>query len=405
MTTTSPPTQYTARWYNRAGIWIGIGINPASITLGGNLATKLETPALLWVVPIGAFCLWAICVAAGIIGRRRRTKFVEWSTNTFGIGAGAILINLSMALGMTGWAGFQMGLGGTSLANLFGINQASWIGVVGMGLLVLILGNLEVNKWNWFVWLTTLSSLAMALIAVIIALQLADTTRVAAPLTSTPQAIFSVITAVIAFASLFALRSTDFTWDLVSDRDVIIDATTFISVFLISVTIGVMLFRATGSPDLAVVLSGTPLALMGKAFLFVSLMSPALSTMVSGSLAWTGVIKNLSYLPATIMLVGVGTFLGLIRFDQSLILFLDWLAAIMPPAIAILLVSGLSERKFSTQVALTGWASGAAVAIVIKLSGGSFHLAAGAAVGLAVFLIGNRLFPAVSPSKNLEGQS
>ena len=382
--TTTPSAQYTARWYNRAGIWIGIGINPASITLGGNLATRLDTPALLWVVPIGAFCLWAICVAAGIIGRRRRTKFVEWSTNTFGIGAGAILINLSMALGMTGWAGFQMGLGGTSLANLFGINQASWVGVVGMGLLVLILGNLEVNKWNWFVWLTTLSSLAMAIIAAVIALQLSDssTTPIESPVT-TAGAIFAVITATIAFASLFALRSTDFTWDLVSDRDVIIDATAFISVFLISVTIGVMLFRATGSPDLAVVLSGTPLALMGKAFLFVSLMSPALSTMVSGSLAWTGVIKNLNYLPATIILVGVGTFLGLIRFDQSLILFLDWLAAIMPPAIAILLVSGLSERKFSTQVALTGWALGAAIAIVIKLSGGSFHLAAGAAVGLA----------------------
>ena len=88
------------------------------------MATKLDTPALLWVVPIGALCLWSICVGAGIIGRRRRTKFVEWSTNTFGVGAGAVLINLSMALGMTGWAGFQMGLGGTSLANLFGINQA-----------------------------------------------------------------------------------------------------------------------------------------------------------------------------------------------------------------------------------------------------------------------------------------
>lgn len=389
--TSQTSTTYTARWYNRAGIWIGIGINPASITLGGNLATKLETPALLWVVPIGAFCLWAISCTAGIIGRRNRQKFVNWSTATFGIGTGAVLINLSMALGMTGWAGFQMGLGGTSLANLFGINSASWVGVVAMGILVFILGNLEVNKWNWFVWLTTLSSLAMAVIATVIALQLNDGVALE-PRDTTPASIFSVITAIIAFASLFSLRSTDFTWDLVSDRDVITDATIFIGIFLVSITIGVMLFQATGSPDLSVALSGTPLALMAKAFLFISLMSPALSTMVSGSLAWTGII-NLKYWQATILLVGIGTFLGLIRFDQSLILFLDWLAAIMPPAIAIMLFYGLSKRPLSKPVALTGWIIGAVIAVGIKLSGGAFHLAIGAAVGLIVILLGNYWWP------------
>ncbi len=388
--TTQAITSYTARWYNRAGIWIGLGINSASITLGGNLATKLDTPALLWVIPLGALCLWMIASTAGIIGRRNRQKFVEWSTATFGVGTGAILINLSMALGMTGWAGFQMGLGGTSLANLFGIHQASWIGVLAMGILVFVLGNLEVNKWNWFVWLTTLSSLAMAIIATVIAVQLNDTV-VLEPNPTTPSAVFSVITSILAFAALFSLRSTDFTWDLVSDRDVLIDATLFICVFVISITIGIMLFQATGSPDLAVALSGTPLALMAKAFLFLSLMSPALSTMVSGSLAWTGII-NLKYWQATILLVGVGTLLGLIRFDQSLIFFLDWLAAIMPPAIAIMLVYGLSKQTLSKPVALTGWIAGAVIAIGVKLAGGAFHLAIGAAVGLIIIFIGNFLW-------------
>lgn len=378
-------TTYTARWYNRAGIWIGIGINPASITLGGNLATRLSLPVLLWAVPLGALCLWSICLTAGIIGRRQRQTFVQWSTATFGIGLGAILINLSMALGMTGWGGFQMGLGGTSFANLLGINGPTWIGVILMGLLVAILGNLEVNKWNWFVWLTTLSSLGMALVAVIIAFRLdgnAAAATAAVPPTSA-NAIFSVITSIIAFASLFALRSTDFTWDLVSDRDVLLDATTFIVVFLVSITIGIMLYRATGSADLAVVLSGTPLALMGKAFLFLSLLGPALSSMLSGSLTWVAIFK-FKYWHATLLWVAVAVFLGLIRFDRSLILFLDWLAVIMPPAIAIMLVSGLAKRRFSTQATLAGWIGGAVVAIIIKLTGGTFHLAIGAAVGLMV---------------------
>lgn len=388
MATQAQSTTYTARWYNRAGIWIGIGINPASITLGGNLATKLETPALMWVVPLGAFCLWSVAVLAGTIGRRQRLRFVEWSTATFGIGVGAILMNLAMALGMTGWAGFQMGLGGTSFANLLGINQSTWIGVVGMGVLVLVLGNLEVNKWNWFVWLTTMSSLAMAVIAAVIALNVTGTSVPLEPRITTAGSIFAVITGIISFASLFSLRSTDFTWDLVSDRDVITDATLFITVFLISIVIGVMLFQATGSADLAFVLSGTPLALLGKAFLFISLLSPALSTMFSGSHAWMGIV-NFKYWQATLLLVGAGTLLGVIRFDQALIGFLDWLGAIMPPAMAIMIVYGFARRKLSTQVALIGWVIGAAVAVAIKLSGGGFHLAAGAIVGLIVIGVGN----------------
>ncbi|MFT5194015.1 MAG: purine-cytosine permease-like protein [Cellvibrionaceae bacterium] len=382
-------TTYTARWYNRAGIWIGIGINPASITLGGSLAARLEKPTLIWVLPLGVFCLWAITLACGLIGRRKRHKFVEWSTATFGIGVGAVLINLSMALGMTGWSGFQMGLGGTSFANLMGINHATWFGVIAMGLLVLVLGNLEINKWNWFVWLTTLSSLAMALIATIIALRLDGSTPLD-PRPATLGSIFSVITSIVAFASLFALRSTDFTWDLISDRDVFIDATLFICSFLISNIIGVMLYQATGSSDLAVVLSGTPLALLGKAFLFVSLLSPALSSMLSGSLAWSAVLK-IKYWQATALLITTGVVLGLVRFDQSLILFLDWLAAIMPPAIAIMIVYGFSSRKFSTRISLAGWMVGAVIAIVIKLMGGGFYLAIGAAVGLLVLFISDIL--------------
>lgn len=386
-------TSYTARWYNRAGIWLGIGINPASITLGGSLATRLEVSALLWTIPIGAFCLWSICVLAGIIGRRKRQTFVRWSTTTFGAGIGATLINLSMALGMTGWSGFQLGLGGTSLANLLGIENATWIGVITMGILVVVLANFEVNKWNWFVWLTTLSALTMAIIATIIALQFNEAVPAKAALavneaSATPTAIFSVITSIIAYASLFALRSTDFTWDLASDKDVIIDATILISTVLITITIGIMLYQGTGTADLAVALSGTPLALMGKAFLFISLMAPALSSLLSGSLAWASILK-INYRTATVLLIGVGIALGLVRFDQSLILFLDWLAVIMPPAIAIMLVYGLSKRSFSTKVTLAGWMIGAAIAIGIKLTGGAFHLAIGAAMGLSVLFIGS----------------
>ena len=58
-------------------------------------------------------------------------------------------------------------------------------------------------------------------------------------------------------ASLFSLRSTDFTWDLVSDWDVITDATLFITVFLVFLVTYLFMqnLRATLVPTITIPVS------------------------------------------------------------------------------------------------------------------------------------------------------
>lgn len=363
-----------------------MAVNPASITLGGGLASRLPLAALVWLVPLGSVALVGIAVACGLIGRRHRVTFARWSTHTFGVGVGALLLNAMMALGMSGWSGFQMGLGGTGLGNLVGL--PTWGGPIAMAILVIVLGNLNVNRWNVFVWLTTLAALGLAITALVIVggqRPLDYPTEIL-----TVELTFWAVGSIIAFASLFALRSTDFTWDLATDRDVIIDGVCFLVLFLVSLIIGIQLFRTTGDWDLAAILAGTPLAALGQLFLFVSLLSPALSTLHSGALAWTEILP-FKYWQGTALLVGIGLVLGLLRFDRELLTFLDWIGAVLPPAIVVMIAAGWRGRKLPRRLTLAAWLIGAAVAVAFKLNGQIVHLAAGAITAALVLGVGKEV--------------
>lgn len=379
--------QYNARWYQRAAIWIGIGINPASITLGGGLATRLPLTALYWLVPIGAFLISSIAVLAGIIGRRRREPFTQWAQSTFGSGLGVVILNLIMAVGMTGWSGFQHGLAGTSLSNM--LRLPPWAGVVILAVLWFILVNAGTNSWNYLVWVTTLASFALVFVSLAIVREQS--------VNPTPSDVLSgetavwVIGSMIAFASLFSLRTTDFTWDMASDFDVFLNGVGFFISFTISTLVGALLFQSTGEWDLSIILGGTNLAILAQLFLVISLMGPALSSKHSGALAWSKLIAQPHRLSLALIVL-LGMTLGILRFDRQLLFFLDWLAAILPPAMAVMIGMALMrERRVNTAVALSAWIVGAVVAVLFKLNGQITHLIAGATTSVLILLVARGL--------------
>lgn len=376
--------QYNARWYQRAAIWIGIGINPASITLGGGLATRMPLTALYWLVPIGAFLISAIAVLAGIIGRRRREPFTLWAQSTFGSGIGVVILNAIMAIGMTGWSGFQQGLAGTSLSNMLRL-PAPWIGVVILAVLWFLLVNAGTNSWNYLVWVTTLASFALVFVS--LAIVRGESVNPAPSDTLTAETAVWVIGSMIAFASLFSLRTTDFTWDMASDFDVLLNGLGFFISFTVSTFVGAFLYQSTGEWDLSIILGGTNLAILAQLFLVISLMGPALSSKHSGALAWSKLISQ-PYRLSLGLIVILGMTLGIIRFDRQLLFFLDWLAAILPPAMAVMIgLALMGGKRVNTAVALSAWIIGAVVAVLFKLNGQITHLIAGATTSILILLI------------------
>jgi hypothetical protein len=377
MTAVAATAVTTTNWQQRVGVWLGISINPASLALGAGLAARVPLKTLAILIPLGTLLLTALVLLAGLNGRRHRLPLAGLASRTFGDGAGARVLNLFMALGMLGWGGFQVGLAGSSLSELVG--WPLWLGMVLTASGIYIFGSMGINRWNALVWLTALASLGVAIISLLVSVEEVAVSQVT---TFRLGDAFWVIGGIIAYASLFALRCADFTWDLASDRDVVIDCLAFAIPMLISTGIGALLFQASGSPNIGDVLAETRYAFLGLVFLVMSLLSPAMSGLHSGSLAMRQVFP-VSRQQAMLLHCGLALLLGITRFDYRVLPFLDWVGALLPSALVVILLH--TAVPLPTRLSRTAWWAGAAAGAIAKLLGSQAHLAIGAGVAVVVF--------------------
>ncbi len=381
MLKTNHPSPTVVSWYRRAGIWIGIGTGPGVIVVGGGLAANLSLPVLLLAIPIGALALAALAVGQSVMSRRLRLPLAGRAAHAFGPGFGAGFLNLMVALSMMGWFSFYVGISGFSLSDLFKL--PGWVGPLMIAITLFILSQLGLNRWNFVVWITTLSALAVAIIAL---LTVGAKPALAAGGGFTLSELLWGIGTVVSYGIVFAMRSSDFTWDLATDADVVKSGLAFLIPFLILLGVGVLLYQATGDWNLADILAQKPSAALGHLFLVSAVISPALSGLHSASLALES-ISPLRRRHSVILMCIVGFILGATRFDHHLLWFLDWRGAVLPPALVVMLAVAMLRQKPPTSAALTGWLVGAAVAIALKAQGQLAHIIVGAAVSLAVLKV------------------
>lgn len=370
---------HTIPWHRRASVWLGLGINPASISLGGGLATQLPRDTLLWLIPLASILLILVTVCQGLIGRRHRQPLAKIASTTFGRWAG--ILNLGMVIGMVGWGGFQGGVSGASAAQL--INQPDWVGALLIIGTLFVLSQLGVNRWAFLVWLTTSAAIALTIFA-LATIDLTPTQVVPNSGRSLPLWIWAVST-IFAYSTLFSMRNADFTWDMASDADVIKANLCMLFPFVFSVGAGAMLFYATGNWNIADVLTQSQSAALGHIFLILAVVSPLLSGFYSGTLALVS-ISPLKERQATLLICGLGYLLAATRFDQLLIPFLGALGASLGPALAVMLLSyGLPSRP-STAAACLAWLAGASAATLMQIGGQSLYIFSGAVTSLVVLV-------------------
>jgi cytosine permease len=365
-------------WHRRVGVWIGLGTGPGALMLGGGLAASLSLPSLLLAIPLGALALTGLAVAQGVVSRRRREPLGPRAVGTFGASPGARLLSLGVALGMVGWIGFYASMVGYSWTSYLGLPL--WIGalVVAVGLFVLSL--LGIDRWNLLVVVTTLSTLAVAMLALSAAPR--------PPLEATSQSdgflgLLWGVGAVVSYGVLFALRVGDFTWDLEADSDVWKDSAGLLIPLLIFLGIGVYAYSTLGEWNLAEILARTRSPLVGNAFLLLSVVGNAMGAFHSGSLAIQGLIPvGRRWAAGLIALTSFA--LGVTRFDRQLLLFLDLLGAVIPSALVVMLLAVVLARKPSVGNALLAWLAGAGSAVLLKVQGYQYHMLVGIAVSIAL---------------------
>ena len=271
------------RWPAAVGAWLGIGTAPATLVLGAAMAARHGGAVPVAGLLVGGVLMAALLWGQGRIGLRR--PLGDGGTLTAVLPAylgdtSRLLLAAVLAVSMVGWNGFNVGLGGASLAAL--THLPGWAGPVLLEMAVLAVSWAPARLGNRVAVVTTLSAV------VLVGWCLTVLPPPGAPVRLAGGGLADAA-ALIGYAAVFALRAPDFSVGLSRRRDLAWCVGLLIGPALLGVLAGAGLWLRTGSADVVALLAaGSGLAAYANLFVAVAVFAAALTTTYSGSLALRG---------------------------------------------------------------------------------------------------------------------
>lgn len=351
-------------WRSRAGAWLGIGASPAALLVGAGLAARHDGPPPLVAVVIGGVVMALVLAGQGALGLRPPTgegttlgalapRYLPRSTHT--------LINALLAVGMIGWFGFNVGLGGAAVSAL--LSLPTWAGAVAFGTPIIALSFGGIGRWNAVAVIATISALVLG-IGVTAQLGARGTPVVMSG--SNPALVLTDLASFIGYVAVVGVRAPDFTAGLRGRRD-LAWCVALLVVPMVGMTLaGVALRNGTGSTDLVATLAAPGGLAAGNILVAASVIGGTFTTTYSGSLALRAVTR-LSERQAVVTVALPGLALAVLRFDRLLLPWLGVLAAALPPLVVPMAVERICRRRGSTPRRIPSWTwlPGSALALLL----------------------------------------
>jgi cytosine permease len=354
------------RWTDMAGAWLGIGTSPGALLLGAGIATRHQGPIPLLSLVLGFALVFVLVWFQGHLGlfpplgdggnltTIAPRYFGSWMQR---------LIGALIGIGMTGWLGFNLGMGAAALGALIQIPQ--WLSVLVIGLPILVLSLRGIKGWNGLAALTTASVLVLVILVV------TQLGAHALPITTSAGDPFAIITdtaVMVGYVSVFGVRAPDFTAGLQKRSDLVIVGLLLCMPLLIVVLAGVDLRQGTGSDDLVRVLAGPNGLAIGNLLITLAVIAPTFTTYYSGVpglRAATGMGER----TAMLIMAVIGTVLAIARFDLFLLSWLGILAAVLPPLVVPLAFESTARRRGRARrtIPMWIWLIGAVVSLMLTL--------------------------------------
>lgn len=388
-------------WRQVAGAWLGIGTSPGALLVGAGIAARYSISGGQGRLPVFS-ALLAVATMAALLWFQGRLGLLpphgegvslnEVARRYCTPGMQRALAAL-IGLGMIGWFGFNIGLGGAALGAW--LRLPGWAGPLLLGLPVTALALRGVRVWNRLAMFTTLVVVAL------VALVTFGWGARQSPLSfewGHPLGWAADVAAFAGYVSVFSVRAPDFSARLATRKDLAIVILLLCAPLLLIALAGINLFQGAGSSDLVGVLSSGKATALGNVLIALAVVAPTLTTYHSGVPAIRAAL-GWSERPAMVLLTVVGLGLAVARFDRRLIDWVVVLAASLPPLVIPLAVeaarrrSGLPAQKLSAWV----WLPGASLALVLTLVGQPLAPLFGfAAAGLSTLIFYQNRAPTVA---------
>ncbi|GIH06545.1 hypothetical protein Rhe02_46120 [Rhizocola hellebori] len=315
------------------------------LTLGAAMASRHGGAVPLAGLALGGLLMAALLTAQGSLGLR--PPLGDGGTLTevapaYLSARSRVTLAVILALAMVGWNGFNVGLGGASLATVTGLPGP--LGALALGALVFAVSFASPRLGNRISILTTLC--AIALVAFCVSRLSPSSTPVTLSGVDSSTAIAADIAALGGYIAVFAVRAPDFTHGLARRRDLAWCVGLLVVPALCVAIAGIGIWLRTGNSDVVAVLAQSEgIAAYGNLFVTLAVFTPALTTTYSGALAIRSVLPRVAPAWGMLAVAVLGGFLAVARFDTYLLPWLAILAAVLPPLIVPMATEAVRRRR------------------------------------------------------------
>ena len=355
------------RWTNTAGAWLGIGTSPGALLVGAGIAARYNGPIPVFSILLSFVLMFAVLWYQGQLGMAppygEGGDLNKITPRYFGPLMQRV-IGAVIAIGMIGWFGFNVGLGGAALSAL--LNLPAFAGPLILSLPILALSLLGMRSWNGLATLTTI--VVLVLVALVVVRLSARMVPVTFSFAGPVDTILDMA-AFVGYISVFSVRAPDFTTNLTSRKDlVVLEMMLCLPIFFIALA-GVGLQQGIGSLDLVRVLARPDGLPIGNLLIAVAVIAPTFTTLYSGTPSLRSAVGIQDRL-GMILITGIGLALAIARFDLLLISWVSVLAAMLPPLLVPLAVeSSLRRRRASPRlIPIWVWLPGSVISVILTIA-------------------------------------
>jgi hypothetical protein len=355
------------RWTNKAGAWLGIGTSPGALLVGAGIAARYNGPIPVFSILLSFVLMFVILWYQGQLGMAapygEGGDLNKITPRYFGPLMQRV-IGVVIAIGMIGWFGFNVGLGGAALSAL--LNLPAFAGPLILGLPILALSLMGMRSWNGLATLTT------AAVLVLVALVVLRLSARMVPITfnfAGPVDTILDMAAFVGYISVFSVRAPDFTTNLTSRKDLgLLELLLCLGVLFIALA-GVGLQQGIGSLDLVRVLARPDGLPIGNLLIAVAVIAPTFTTLYSGAPSLRSAIGIQDRL-GMILITGIGLILAIARFDLLLISWVSVLAAMLPPLLVPLAVESSLRRRHASPrlIPIWVWLPGSLTSVILTMA-------------------------------------
>ena len=366
-------------WHLRSGAALGIGTGPGALMVGASLGALVPRGWLYLVIPAGSLLAAGLCGAQGWRGLHERKPALGVAVDVFGTGAGPGLLAWLIGAGMVGWAGFYLGLAAGALEEVTSLPP--WIMAPGGAVGLWFVYRRGMSAWNAFVFVTAICAAGVA----VVVFTSVPPGVPAADAHGGPAGIVFSVGLCVSYTALFSVRAADFSWDLRSTRDVLMQAVALGCSLAFFLSLGAAIYLRAGEWNLSSLMGGAAFG-GGPVLLILSSVAPAVAGIHSGALSVMR-LAGLTQGAAAGCVCSLAAVLGALRLDLSLLTFLGVLGAVAPPAALVML---LHRPSLTAPKAMMAWAAGAALSIALWAADTGVHVVGGMLLSGLLSLVWSR---------------